>query len=448
MNETKTFSLFGNEFQYGLIQSLIYNKSFFIQIYDILDSSYFTNEICKWLYERILDFYSKYKFIPTTQDIRVIINEEKKEDIKAALTLYISTIEKSKNRQLNFINDRALQFCRAQKLKKTIHEVYDLINQENEGFSTENDFDEDKIRRMLNEALNAGITKNIGHEYLEELMDRLQSRKRKPVPTKWKPLNDIIGGGLSAGELALVIAATGIGKTHFLINFGAAAVEHGLNVVHYTFELSDIQIGKRYDSLFSDISIDDLENNKEKVAEKINEIKNKGGNLFIKEYPVQSVTVNALHSHLDKLISHGIIPNVIIVDYADLIKVSKRYDQKRFELEAIVQDLRSLAQQFHCPLITASQTNRCLKKDTIVETLSGKIKLYELNENDKILTHNGFKNVNKIYPIIKQPVYKITLKSGKEIIVSANHDFPTTCNKIKSISTGLSPGDKLLVKKL
>ena len=49
---------------------------------------------------------------------------------------------------------------------------------------------------------------------------------------------------------------------------------------------------------------------------------------------------------------------MIIVDYADLLRPPKNFKEKRNELESIYENLRAIAQEFKCPLWTASQTNR------------------------------------------------------------------------------------------
>jgi intein/homing endonuclease len=96
---------------------------------------------------------------------------------------------------------------------------------------------------------------------------------------------------------------------------------------------------------------------------------------------------------------------------------------------------------------TATQGNRCVKLDTIV-TIEGKgeIQIKDVVIGDKILTHLGYKNISNVFPIQRQPVYKIRTKSGKEITVSSEHKFPT--NKgFMSINSGLTVGDNLYVKK-
>ena len=88
------------------------------------------------------------------------------------------------------------------------------------------------------------------------------------------------------------------------------------------------------------------------------EIKDIKGTLIVKEYPVKSITTTAIKNHLSKLKMRGIEPDIIIVDYADLISPKKSYGEKRHDLESIYEELRGIAQEKKCPIWTVSQTNR------------------------------------------------------------------------------------------
>lgn len=157
------------------------------------------------------------------------------------------------------------------------------------------------------------------------------------------------------GELGIIIAPTGIGKSMVLVHLGSQALKIGKNVIHYTLELNDKMIGLRYDSCLTGIPINELMIQKDFVLEKIT---NKTlGKLLIKYFPTNKVSVNSLKNHLEKIKETNQEIDLIIVDYGDLLcSLTKR--ERRFELEEIYQDLRNLAAEFLVPLYTASQTNR------------------------------------------------------------------------------------------
>ena len=140
-----------------------------------------------------------------------------------------------------------------------------------------------------------------------------------------------------------------------LVHLGAVALKAGLNVVHYTLELSEEVTGQRYDSCISGIQLQDLSKHKEKIYEDCVDVP---GELIIKEYPTKSVGTNALRSHLEKLKKRNKKIDMILVDYGDLLKPPTNFKERRDELQSIYESLRALAQEFECPVWTASQTNR------------------------------------------------------------------------------------------
>ena len=153
----------------------------------------------------------------------------------------------------------------------------------------------------------------------------------------------------------MVIAPTGAGKSMALVHLGSAALKEGLTVIHYTLELQDTVIGSRYDSCITNVPLSNLSAFKEKIYEDVHDIE---GQLIIKEYPTKAATTQTLKNHLEKLKMKEIKADLIIVDYADLLKPVTFQREKRNELESIYEELRGLAQEYKCPIWTASQTNR------------------------------------------------------------------------------------------
>ena len=153
-----------------------------------------------------------------------------------------------------------------------------------------------------------------------------------------------------------MVAPTGAGKSMVLVHLGAQAVKQGKNVVHYTLELADTVVAARYDSAITGIELRNLPVFKEKIYEEIQDIE---GKLIVKEYPTRSASIQTIKSHLEKMVTRGFEPDMIIVDYGDLIKPeSSRKDEKRHQLETIYEELRGISQIYNCPIWTASQTNR------------------------------------------------------------------------------------------
>ncbi|NJN98401.1 MAG: hypothetical protein HC875_32070 [Anaerolineales bacterium] len=73
----------------------------------------------------------------------------------------------------------------------------------------------------------------------------------------------------------------------------------------------------------------------------------------------KSASVDRLRMFLDKLReTSGFIPDVIMVDYADIMRPAFNNPEKRHGIEGIYEDLEAMAQELDCALWTCSQTNR------------------------------------------------------------------------------------------
>ena len=133
------------------------------------------------------------------------------------------------------------------------------------------------------------------------------------------------------------------------------AVVKGKTVVHYTLELADTVVGQRYDSCITGIELKNLMSMKDSIVMAVEHIP---GQLIIKEYPTKSASTETIKNHIERLRKRGIEPDIVIVDYADLLRPVKVTREKRHDLENIYEELRAIAQTYDCPLWTASQTNR------------------------------------------------------------------------------------------
>ena len=188
-----------------------------------------------------------------------------------------------------------------------------------------------------------------------DIDQRYIKQSRKPITTGWQRIDDITKGGIGAKELAVVIAPTGAGKSMVLVHLGAQALKLGKKVIHYTLELADTVVGIRYDSCLAKLDLRDIMDSKDIVKERIQDV---SGKLIIKEYPTKSASTKSIKNHLEKLKKQNILPDVVIVDYADLLRPVSHGAEKRHDLEGIYEELRGLASEFECAFITASQTNR------------------------------------------------------------------------------------------
>jgi hypothetical protein len=146
-------------------------------------------------------------------------------------------------------------------------------------------------------------------------------------------------------------------NSHFLTMLGCNALRAGKNVLHYTMELSETMTGVRYDSNLCAIDADDVIDSKDNVLNKYQEMKGMG-RLIIKYYPTMTPTIHTLRAHIEKLSVKGFKPDILIIDYADILRSTRQYESLRHELKLIYQELRGYASELGVPIWTASQSNK------------------------------------------------------------------------------------------
>ena len=146
-------------------------------------------------------------------------------------------------------------------------------------------------------------------------------------------------------------------NSHFLTALGSNALQQGKDVVHYTLELSEAAVGRRYDSNLCDIDSNEIIDNKDTIIKRYNEMSGLG-RLIIKEFPTNTATVFTIRSHIERLELKGFHPNMIIIDYADIMRSTRQYDSLRHELKLIYEELRGFANEKRIPIWSASQSNK------------------------------------------------------------------------------------------
>jgi hypothetical protein len=346
--EKVTFSRYGKSFQEQLCMVILDDRPFADQIEEVLDINFLELRYLKLFTKVIFQYRQKYGVHPSRQILGTILRsgiDDENEMTQQQVREYYARIMAAHPENQEYIKDTALDFCRKQNLKSAMIKSIGLLQSSS--------FDE--IAIVINDSLKLGADNNGGYDWKKDFEERFKPRFRNPVTTGWPLIDNICQGGLGQKELGVVIAPTGAGKSMALVHLGTEALKDGKTVVHYTLELQDTVVGSRYDSCLTRIELGDLMTFKEKIYEEVQDIE---GRLIIKEYPTKSASTHTLKTHLERLRMKDVPIDMIIVDYADLLRPVTAQREKRNELESIYEELRGLAQEYKCPVWTASQTNR------------------------------------------------------------------------------------------
>ena len=350
----KSIDEYGPIFQMKVISSLLTHKEFLQNINDVLDDGDFSNPAHKWIINEILNYYDKYHTTISMDVLKVEMKKIENDVLKVSIKEQLREAYKSDIDDLTYVQEEFSAFCKNQQLKKALLNSVDLLKAG----------DYDSIKYMIESAMKAGQDKNIGHEYSKDIESRYREDHRTIVPSPWCPINELIQGGLGNGDLGLIFGNPGGGKSWTLVALGGHAVKLGYNVIHYTLELSESYTGRRYDAFFTNVPVDKLETNKEKVTDTIPDIP---GELIIKEYPMGKTTISTIESHINKVKTLGIEPDLIIIDYIDLLSTKKKTADRKGEIDDIYTSTKGLARELNIPIWSVSQVNRAGAKDNVIE---------------------------------------------------------------------------------
>lgn len=352
-----TLQKFGNSFQTKALATLLTDVKFLEQTYDIVVPHYFESDANKWIAEKILWYFQTYRSEPTMD-----VFKQEVDKIPASMdVMRVSVIEQLKNvygqskaLDLDYVKNEFLTFCKNQSIKNAVLRSADLVQKGKY----------EDIKVLVDRALRAGQERDIGHHWTESLEARVSKLARNTIPTPWPVINQLIDGGLGAGELGCVIAPSGIGKSWFLRALGAEALRRGLRVVDYTFELSENYVGLRYDTVITGIEPSKIKDNIPQVQREIDKI---NGELIIKYYPTRAATVNHMMAHINRMTQIGYKPDLVIIDYADLMRSIERSNARHEELGFIYEEIRGMLGELQIPGWTASQSQRAALQDDVVE---------------------------------------------------------------------------------
>jgi replicative DNA helicase len=356
MQNTDTLSKYGQSFQTKVLSCLIADVRLLDTLREVIHPKFFESEANKWIVEEIMEYYDDFKRTPSLDVFKVEIS--KMEDVgmqkRIVEQLKLAFTQLGDN-DLDYVRKEFSNFCINQNLKEAIFQSVDLLKAGSY----------DRIKDLVDKAMKVGVDTDLGLDYVLDFEERNEDLNRTTVPTNWDCINELMDGGLGPGELGVIVAPSGVGKTWVLCALGAAAVKAGMNVVHYSLELSEHYVGQRYDTVFTQIPSGDLKNRKEDVLQKIKKLK---GRLLIKYFPPKGISARNIESHIEKMTAAGNKPDLVIIDYADLLLSTTNKSESTYgEQGGVYIELRGMGGMLGIPVWTASQTNRSAIDSEVIE---------------------------------------------------------------------------------
>jgi replicative DNA helicase len=367
----KNFDYLGNTFQLQLINQIIEDKDFASSIIDVIESSYFDNKYFKIILQMIKEYHSKYESCPNFDTLEQIVKSEITQELVAKIVL--DTLKQIKDAPFEgtvFVQEKALKFCKQQELQKAMDRAQKII--------TEGDFESyDKVEGLVREALQVGeVEKNVTDIFMG-LDTVLDEDYRHPIPMGIAGIDRLLKGGLAKGEIGVILAPTGVGKTTILTKIANTAFNLGYNVLQIFFEDNPKIVQRKHFTIWTGIEPDNLALHKDEVIGKITEIQETMKNkLILKKLASDTTTMGQIKNQVRKMIADGNKIDLILLDYIDcVLPESSAKDEWKAE-GSVMRGFEAMCHELNLVGWTATQGNRSSISSEVVTTdqMGGSIK--------------------------------------------------------------------------
>ena len=347
MEAVDTLVKYGQSYQSKVVASLITDVKFLEQVTEITKPAFFESQANQWIIQEVQDYFDEFRAVPTMEVFKIKVGSVEDKALKQTVVEQLKNVYTQVGADdLAYVKKEYLTFCKNQKVKDALLKSVDLLKAGNY----------DKIIDTMMAASKVGVESDLGLDYIENFESILEDVKRNSCSTGWDVIDELMDGGLGPGELGVVMAPSGIGKSWFLSKIACSALQNGLDVLHYTLELSESYVGQRYTTILTNVGTADQKMRKDEIIRKIKQVP---GRVRIKYYPPQFASAKTIAAHVEKVRQIGFNPKLIIIDYADLLKSGNgNRDGLYAELGGIYEELRGLSGETQIPIWTATQTNR------------------------------------------------------------------------------------------
>jgi nucleoside-triphosphatase THEP1 len=347
-----TLAYLGYDYQIRLIAQILNDKKFANNILDIIDPNYFEDETIRFIVARIKDAKMVDDIVIdiSSLEIRMLADATNEQQRKYVLA-QINKIREANLEDGFFIQDKAMNFCKQQELMKSMVEINKIISKgDSDNYPM--------LESILRKAIEHGDSKDDGMNIFDGIEHVLVDDFRNPIPTGIKGLDEIMDGGLSKGELAVILAPFGVGKTTMMTKLANTAMKTGYNVLQIFFEDNPKVIQRKHLSCWSGIDLNSLALHKEELMEMVNTMTTGKGVLQLKKFPSDGTTIPIIRQYIRKLIASGFRPDIVLLDYIDCVEPSRKFDDINAGEGSVMRQFESMLSELDIAGWTAVQGNR------------------------------------------------------------------------------------------
>lgn len=322
-----------------LLNYLFSSNDLFTLTNSIIDETYFDPELQPAV-GFLKNYFETYRAMPAP------------EQVQAETGVTPSTEPLTKD-TLAYALDEMETFCKRKAIEKAILSAPALLESGDYG----------SLEQSIKDAVTVGLTRNLGLDYFADPEERLKAMllNTAMVPTGWHDMDDLLGGGVNRKEMTMFMANSGVGKSILMANLAVNFVEQKLHVLYISLELAEEVVAKRFDSMTTGISQDQIFKMIPKVASEVGKMKENSGTLTIKRMPESITNSNDIRAYIKEYeMINGYAPDVICLDYLDLLTTNSKISAENLFVKDkyVAEEVRSIANDHNLIMITASQMGR------------------------------------------------------------------------------------------
>jgi replicative DNA helicase len=348
------------EFELAVLRQLIADPVLLPRVAAHLKPERFRTVEAQVIVERMVLFHDKHGKAPTRIVVLQMIREQVeagkiKFDMLTGCALLLEAGEEQIPADSDYVRGAILGEARKQA-------VWDALDAGLKDYKT-GEFE--RIAEQLQTAAQIGkVDASPGIDLVTSLEERTQERREGKTPPRWGTgigdLDDVIRGGLAAGEVGVILAPPKYGKSLFLGQVAITSMALGGTVTYYTLEMSEREVADRMDAAIARVPMRLLSEKADYVQTTVSDwLAERRAALVIKQFPSYDTTVRDIDAHLQQgRAERSIVPSVVIVDSGDLCTASRARDSMYEDLGAVYSELKGLASRWSVPLWTASWAKR------------------------------------------------------------------------------------------
>ena len=369
-----SFKFLGVDFQDKLITQLLTDRVFLMKMMDLIDVNFFEESYRRTIAKYITDAWSESESLSDVSSVAIRARSKIKDEVQLKFLIDFLEISLPKLCVANdtlYVQQYAINFCKQQKLKTTIKTMDSIVNEGNPERYPE-------CEVLMKKALELGQGNDDTINVCSNVDAVLADDFRKPIPTGITGLDGYMDGGLAKGELGVILAPFGVGKTTMITKMANHAKDKGYRVLQIFFEDNPMVIQRKHYTCWYNnenkdrITLNELNENKVQVKELVARKYKEEGQLMLKKFASDGTTIPKIRQYIRKITAQGFKPDIVFIDYIDCIQPAGRFEDQYAGEGNVMRAFETMLSELDIAGWTAVQGNRSsINADTVDSSMIG-----------------------------------------------------------------------------